>query len=109
MKIEDYKKLGPVDDLVWLIEKAKLPRPVREYKFCRDRNWRADLAWPARMILLEVEGGRWTRGRHTRAEGFLDDMMKYNRATLMGYQVLRVTPEMIKDGLALALVKEMFA
>src|SRR5215472_7228220 len=103
MKIADYKKLGPVDDLVWLIERARLPRPVREYHFCKDRGWRADLAWPGRMILLEVEGGVFTQGRHTRATGYLDDMVKYNRATLMGWRLYRVTPEMIKDGLALAL------
>jgi hypothetical protein len=45
------------------------------------------------MIALEVEGGVWTRGRHTRGKGFLGDMEKYNAAALGGWCVLRVTPD----------------
>lgn len=70
-----------------------LPAPVREHRFHPDRKWRFDYAWPAVKVALEVEGGIWTRGRHTRPKGFLADIEKYNAAAVMGWRVLRCTPE----------------
>lgn len=66
---------------------------VKEFKFHPVRRWRFDYAIPEHKIALEVEGGVWTGGRHTSSVGFLNDMEKYNTATLMGWRVLRTTPE----------------
>ena len=66
---------------------------VREYRFHPVRRWRFDYAVPSAKVALEVEGGVWTGGRHTRGQGFLGDMEKYNTATLMGWKVLRTTPK----------------
>ena len=79
-----------------------IPDPVREYKFDPKRRWRADFAWPELMLLVEVEGGHWTGGRHTRGSGFDKDAEKYNEAALFGWRVLRVTSTHIKSGEALA-------
>lgn len=65
---------------------------IKEYKFHPERRWRFDFAIPQYKIALEIEGGIWTRGRHTRPKGFLSDMEKYNMATLMGWRVFRTTP-----------------
>ena len=65
---------------------------VKEYKFHPERRWRFDYAVPEHKIALEVEGGVWTQGRHTRPQGFLGDIEKYNTATLMGWRVFRTTP-----------------
>lgn len=65
---------------------------VKEYKFHPERRWRFDFAIPEHKIALEVEGGVWTQGRHTRPQGFLGDIEKYNTATLMGWRVFRTTP-----------------
>lgn len=65
---------------------------VKEYRFHPKRLWRFDYAFPEHKIALEVEGGVWTQGRHTRAEGFLGDIEKYNTASLMGWRVFRCTP-----------------
>lgn len=65
---------------------------VKEYKFYPERRWRFDFAIPEHKIALEVEGGVWTQGRHTRPQGFLGDIEKYNTATLMGWRVFRTTP-----------------
>ena len=65
---------------------------VKEYRFHPKRKWRFDYAFPAVKLALEVEGGVWTRGRHTRPKGFLNDVEKYNTATLLGWRVLRTTP-----------------
>lgn len=80
---------------------AGLPRPEREYRFCTERRWRFDFAWPESNLACEVEGGTWSRGRHTRGAGFEKDCEKYNAATLDGWRVLRVTGKMITDGTAL--------
>jgi len=75
------------------LEVRGLPRPECEWKFDAKRRWRFDYAWPQQMIALEVEGGVWTGGRHTRGAGFVKDMEKYNRAAVLGWRLLRVTPD----------------
>lgn len=75
----------------------QLPAPIREYKFHPTRRWRFDFAWPAYMLAVELEGGIWSRGRHTRAQGFIADCEKYNAATELGWSVLRFTKEHLKD------------
>lgn len=64
-----------------------------EYTFHPTRKWRADLAFVDAKVLLEVEGGAFTQGRHTRGKGFIEDMEKYNYATASGFKIIRVTPD----------------
>lgn len=76
-----------------------LPKPIQEYKFHPVRKWRIDYYFEAngRKVGLEVEGGIWTGGRHTRGKGFAGDMEKYNAATALGITILRVVPgELLK-------------
>lgn len=73
---------------------------VREHRFCPPRRWRADFAWPAEWLLVEIEGGVWSGGRHTRGGGFESDCEKYNTALEQGYGVLRYTPGMVRSGVA---------
>jgi very-short-patch-repair endonuclease len=89
------------------IRAAKLPEPMREFKFHPARKWRFDFAWPARMLAEEVEGGIWTNGRHTRGKGYTDDCAKYNQATLLGWKVLRFPVSEIQSGEALKMIEEM--
>lgn len=88
------------ETLVIQMELAGLPAPQREYLFHKKRRWRFDLAWPALLIAVEVEGGIWVGGRHVRGEGYEADCEKYNEAQLAGWMVLRFTPGMIKRGKA---------
>jgi hypothetical protein len=69
-----------------------VPASDSEYVFAAPRKWRFDYAWPASRVALEVEGGVWTNGRHTRGAGFLKDVEKYNAAAVRGWLVLRCTP-----------------
>lgn len=93
--------------------KHGLPEPVTEHKFC-ERRWKFDYAWfwrdirlgPGIGVALECDGGAWTQGRHTRGQGFIDDMTKLNRATIMGWRVLRCVPADIESGTIFALLKE---
>jgi very-short-patch-repair endonuclease len=86
-----------------------LPSPHREYPFAQllGRRWRADFAYPAPiMLLIEVEGGTYSGGRHTTGSGYRKDAEKYNTASLMGYTVLRFTGDMVKDGTAIKTIKQ---
>lgn len=74
-----------------------LPKPECEYKFAPKRRWRFDFAWPALMLAVEIEGGVWSGGRHTSGVGFTLDCEKYNEATILGWRVLRVTGEQVKN------------
>ena len=85
---------------------AGLPEPEREYRFAPPRRYRADFAYPDKMILIEVEGGVWTNGAHVRGKHYTSDCSKYNLAATMGFRVLRFTGEMIKSGLALRTIEE---
>lgn len=71
-----------------------IPAPIREYRFHPTRKWRIDYFFQAngRKVGLEVEGGVWTGGRHTRGAGFKGDMEKYNAAASMGITIVRVVP-----------------
>jgi hypothetical protein len=80
-----------------LLTRAKLPLPQWELKFDATRRWRLDYAWPDQRLALEVEGGVWTNGRHTRGAGFLSDVAKYNRLACMGWRLLRCTPDGLHD------------
>lgn len=79
----------------------------QEYKFHPTRKWRADFLITGTKILVEVEGGIWSGGRHTRGKGYLGDMEKYNEAAAMGYTVLRFSTEQVKSGLALKKIEQL--
>ena len=73
----------------------------QEFQFHPTRKWRADFHIKNTKLLIEVEGGIWSGGRHTRGKGYIGDMEKYNAATMMGYQVLRFSTEQVTSGFAI--------
>lgn len=89
------------DALAFQIKAAGLPIPEREWRFHPTRRWRFDFAWPGDKLAVEVEGGVFVQGRHSRGVGMLADMEKYASAVLMGWRVLRVAAPHIKSGEAL--------
>lgn len=78
-----------------LCRKYGLPIACPEYRFDRERKWRFDYAFPEQKVALEVEGGVWTRGRHTRGSGYVKDMEKYSEAAAQGWRIVRVTPDQL--------------
>ena len=87
---------------------ANVPKPEREYRFDPSRRWRFDFAWPPQKLAVEIEGGTFSGGRHTRGSGFEADAEKYAEAVLAGWRVLRVSTAMVTDGRALRLVERAF-
>jgi hypothetical protein len=75
-----------------------LPAPVFEYRFAPPRMFRFDVAWPEVKIAVEQEGGVWVGGRHVRGRGYLSDLEKYNLAVLLGWRVLRYSPDQMRKG-----------
>ena len=94
---------------------AKLARELKtlkikfeqEFYFHPERKWRADFHLIDKKILVEVEGGIWSGGRHTRGKGYLRDLEKYNAATMMGFQVIRFSTDQVKSGHAIQQIEKM--
>ena|ERR1017187_8555931 len=71
---------------------CKLPPPVTEYPFHPERKFRFDFAWIEQRLALEVEGGIWIGGGHSRGSGVSKDIEKYNEAVRLGWKVIRCVP-----------------
>lgn len=84
---------------------ARLAEPIMEYRFHPEREWRFDFAWPERKVALEVDGGIWVKGRHTRGSGWLKDTEKLNAAATLGWRMLRCTPQQLASADMIQTVK----
>lgn len=96
------------DALAWQIKAAGLPEPARQHQYAPPRKFRADFAWllpPPMSLLVEVQGGVYQRRAHGSITGVLKDIERLNIATLYGWRLLRVTPQMVKSGEALQLIE----
>jgi len=80
----------------------RLPTPTAEFRFHPVRRWRFDFAWPDQKIALEVEGGIFVMGRHSRGAGMEADMEKYAAALVSGWKVLRISPKHLTTGQGVA-------
>jgi very-short-patch-repair endonuclease len=95
------------------LEQAGIPFE-REFRFHPSRKWRADYAIerPNQMlrgiytILVEIDGGAFVAGRHSRGTGVEADCEKQSAAAILGYRVIRCTPRQVEDGRALSWIKQ---
>jgi hypothetical protein len=79
--------------------------PVMELRFHPTRRWKFDYAWLGPKVALEVQGGLFIQGRHSRGPALLKEHEKLNAAARLGWRVIFTTPRDIKNGNALALVE----
>jgi very-short-patch-repair endonuclease len=94
------------DEFLMQLRAHKIVGYTMEYRFHSTRRWRFDFAWILKGVAVEIEGGTWSGGRHTRGDGYEKDCEKYNEAVLMGWKVLRFTSSMIKNGMAIDMTRE---
>ena len=113
------------------LEQAGIPFE-REYRFAseewclandfitdtgRPKRWRADFAidakvyvgaWPIYygQLLIEIDGGGFIAGRHSRGAGMEKDAEKASAAAILGYRVIRATPSQVEDGRALGWIRQ---
>ena len=75
---------------IWMLLRG--PILIPEFKFDSKRKFRFDFYCESNglKVAIELEGGVWSRGRHTRPSGFLKDMEKYNLAASKGILVFRI-------------------
>jgi very-short-patch-repair endonuclease len=99
----------PVSRFERLLRSVGLPAPIREHRFHAIRRWRFDYAWPEQRVALEVDGGVWTGGRHTRGAGFIKDMEKLNTATVAGWRVVRVVPSKLCASATVGMLEALLA
>ena len=92
-----------------LCTQSGLPKPVPEFRFHPTRKWRFDYAFLEDRIALEVEGGIFSGGRHTRGSGFVGDMVKYNAAGAMGWIVLRCQPNELLRTATIEMIRQAIA
>lgn len=78
---------------------------VNEFRFHPERGWRFDYAFPLLKVAIEVEGLTHKFGRHQRFQGYTEDCKKYTEASLLGWKLIRVTPQMVRHGLAIDYIK----
>ena len=68
-----------------------------EYRFTPPRRFRFDFAFLPSKIAIEINGGNWIHGRHTRASNLSNEYEKLNLAALNGWRVFVLSPEMINE------------
>ena len=93
--------------LAWQLKALGIPFET-EFVFAPPRKWRADFAL-ADKVLVEVDGGIWSGGRHTRGRGFLGDLEKKRAATKLGYRLIAFSTQEVTDGIALKFIEEILA
>lgn len=98
--------MPPEERFVLELKHAGIGGWVREHRFDPPRRWRFDFAWTGELVALEVHGGVWSHGRHTRGGGFTRDREKMNRARELGWWVIEATTEHVRDGRAMEWVRE---
>lgn len=91
-------------DLIW--QPWGIETPQAEWMFHPTRKWRFDYGWIKQKIAVEIDGGVWSRGRHTRGSGYVKDMEKMNEATRLGWRVFKFQPKDLKNGVAQAFIKQ---
>lgn len=112
-------KIKPSDGVLFIAAcKAHgLPRPRPEYQFAMDigRKWAFDWAWPRGEngyiepmfggTALEIQGGIWTKGRHTRGAALLKEWEKLNEAAIRNWRILYCQPEDVESGAVFEVLK----
>ncbi len=73
-----------------------IPQPEAEHRFAPPRRWRFDFAWPESKVALEVQGGLFVQGRHSRGAALLKEHDKLNAAAALGWRVLFATPKTLR-------------
>lgn len=95
--MRDYLK-----ELCQHLRAVGLPDPTPEHAFHPTRKWRFDLAWPDRQIAVEYQGGIYlSKGGHSTVAGLSRDYEKFTEAQLLGWKLILVTAQTVRDGRAL--------
>jgi very-short-patch-repair endonuclease len=93
-------------DLLQQVGLAGLPMPEREVRLIPDRRFRWDFVWRSARLTVEIQGGTWVQGAHSRGAGQARDAKKQTLAVMAGWRCLVVTSDQIRSGEALGWIEE---
>lgn len=91
-----------------------VPKPVREYKFLKDRRHHFDLAWPEHRVYAEIEGGIYQKTKtgyskgHAHPVRFQEDCEKYSLASVHGWLGIRGSIKQVESGDVAKWIKMLF-
>lgn len=85
-----WRNIGPPGHLLDFV-------PVSEFRFHPTRRWKFDVAWPGPKVAVELEGGIFIQGRHTRGNQYRADCEKYRAAVALGWRLLRFTANDLRE------------
>lgn len=80
-------------------------KPLHKNKALKTRH-KVDFLFRSAGIVLEVQGGTWSGGRHTRGKGYEGDCLKQALLQLEGFTVYYCTGSQVESGQALSWVRE---
>ena len=87
------------------LKAAGLPAPIDEFRFAPPRRWRFDYAWPEHSLALEIQGGIWIGGRHSRGAALIKEWEKLNTAAELGWRVVYCQPKDSAKPETIAMIK----
>ena len=101
--------MSPAEQLLAVqLEQAGIPFE-REYRFAPPRKWRADFVidhYRYAPLLVEIDGGTWSLGRHNRPSSIAKEYEKGAAAAILGYRVIHCTTEQVNDGTCLSWIRQ---
>ncbi|MFB5946103.1 hypothetical protein [Albibacterium profundi] len=109
MKKRKIKKEKPTTDFFCKLVKSELGLDVTlEHRFHETRRWRFDYAILDHKIAIEKDGGLWLKGggAHSRPQNIKRDMEKLTQASVLGWIVIRRTPQELNSTETMNLIRE---
>ena len=89
-----------------VIDPATLTGYVREAQIIPNRKFRYDFYFPEHRLCVEVQGGVWSNGAHSRPTGIKRDYEKSNLCTQYGFKLLQFDVKAVKSGEALQVTEQ---
>lgn len=99
---------GSTEGQFKLEKRVQKPRKDGKRKHVPDR-WRFDFAWPDFGLIVEVDGGVFSRGAHGNPADIIRNMAKRNDAAFAGFAVLAYSTQQVKRGQAIADIERWLA
>lgn len=88
------------DLLAFQLRAVKAPIFERQFRITPERKFMADFYFVLGRLVVEVDGGGFVNGRHSRGTGVEKDAEKSAYIARMPARLMRVTPTQVRKGLA---------
>ena len=94
------------DQFAYQLDALGLTGYLREYPAIKGRKYRFDFCFKDARLLIEINGGTFTKGAHSTGTGIRRDYEKNNLAQLAGWRCLIFDGKMVKSGEAVEVVRK---